>query len=532
MVGIKAHSNEHGWEIFVTMNDRGARLSPIDLLKGHLIEKAARDRTDLNTRWREMLTELSALDPRAPADFIETLLLAKYAKVDEPEDRTRVLQASHEWVRTNPDQMGLRTSDDYRRFLTVTVTQLAGRYRTLRAAATRSDPEFAHVRYNATNNLDQQYMLILAATNPNDQEGEFRRKTQLISSFLDLIYIRQLVNGTISRPGELDDYVYELTQELRSVDTSDSLADVLSRRLAEIPDEFQGMTNFGLQTDNRSQVRYLLARITAFVETDCEQQRTELEEFLRYVAGEKPFEIEHIWANKFERHQSEVKTESEFRSIRNRLGGLILLPKSDNASFNADTYPEKLPHYFRQNMLAKSLNKDSYKRFPSYNKFRKRHQLEKLMGHYDEFTASSIKERQQLYIRLCEIVWDPEKLGFSIPKSMSRQRRQARRTRANYDVSLGDLITAGFLRSDHKIIGRHKGTTHHAVVHNDGKVEVSTGELFPSPSRAAMYAVNRQSCNGWTFWKLADDASTTLADVRAQALASGKLDTARQLTIP
>lgn len=45
LVGIKAESEQHGWEIFVTMNDRGVRLAPIDLLKGHLIEMARLDST-------------------------------------------------------------------------------------------------------------------------------------------------------------------------------------------------------------------------------------------------------------------------------------------------------------------------------------------------------------------------------------------------------------------------------------------------------------------------------------------------------
>ena len=79
-------------------------------------------------------------------------------------------------------------------------------------------------------------------------------------------------------------------------------------------------------------------------------------------------------------------------------------------------------------------------------------------------------------------------------------------------------------------MGKHKGTNHEACVRKDGRIQLSTGELFPSPSRAAMYAVDRKSCNGWVFWKLAHTPSRTLGDVRAQALASGALDDGQQLT--
>lgn len=526
MVGIKAHTNQHGWEIFVTMNDRGVRLSPIDLLKGHLIEKAGYDITDLNNEWREMLTRLSTHGTRTPSEFIETLLLAKYARIDDAEDRSYVTEASHEWVRSHADRIGLYTSEDYRQLLTRTIAKLARRYQALiRATETNEDEKFAAVRYNAENGLGSQYLPIMAAVDPDDTDTEFRQKTTLIASYLDLTYIRKLVNGTVSRPSDLDDEIYALVSEIRDITSSDQLRTVLSERIAELTEEFRGMTNFGLQPEsNRRHIHYLLARITAFVEAECDAGRAELTEFVRYFADEDKYEIEHIWANRFERHQTEVKTEKKFHSIRNRLGGLLLLRKSDNASYNDKTYPEKLSLYFRNNMLAKALNKDSYRNFPAYRNFRKKYSLEKLMTHYDEFTQGSIEHRQELYIRLCEIIWNPERLGFSVQKSISPKRRQARRTRANYDVSLLDLVTAGFLGPNEQIVARHKGTDHDACVLGDGRIQLSTGELFPNPSRAAMYAVNRQSCNGWTFWRLASSSCHSLADVRANALASGELD--------
>jgi len=105
LVGIKAESERHGWEIFVTMNDRGVRLAPIDLLKGHLIEMARLDATDLNTQWREMLSNLSTLGARVPGEFLSTLLLAKYADVNDRSERDEVGSAAHEWVRVNSGRM-------------------------------------------------------------------------------------------------------------------------------------------------------------------------------------------------------------------------------------------------------------------------------------------------------------------------------------------------------------------------------------------------------------------------------------------
>ncbi len=49
--------------------------------------------------------------------------------------------------------------------------------------------------------------------------------------------------------------------------------------------------------------------------------------------GKNGYEIEHIWANQPERHKDEFAHPSEFRDYRNRIGGLLLLPKKFNAAY-------------------------------------------------------------------------------------------------------------------------------------------------------------------------------------------------------
>lgn len=375
--------------------------------------------------------------------------------------------------------------------------------------------------------MDKQLLLILAAIDPEDTDSEFWKKANLAASFLDLVYIRKLVNGSISKPADLDAEVYDLVPLVRSVQSYDQLRTLLSKRIAELEDEFSGMSKFGLQPNNSRQIRYLLARVTAFVEFECDGN----DDFPKYVDREQPYEIEHIWANKFDRHQVEVKTPQAFKAIRNRLGDLLLLPKSDNASYNADSYTTKLPYYFRQNTLAKSLNKQSYSRFPAYRKFLDKYKLKAIMKHYDEFTKDAIDERQRLYIRLCEIVWNPENLGFTVPKSVSPQRRAARRTRARYDVTISELLNTQLLKVGDRLVGSNKGNKYTATVEKDGRISIPSGEMFPSPSRAAMFVIDRQSCNGWTFWHLDRGERSTLHELRAELLASDALERSAQLSI-
>ena len=65
-----------------------------------------------------------------------------------------------------------------------------------------------------------------------------------------------------------------------------------------------------------------------------------------FAVGEHiPYQIEHLFANKPERHRKEVPDPLQFRSLRNQLGGLVLLPNSDNASLGAMPLDEKVKRY-------------------------------------------------------------------------------------------------------------------------------------------------------------------------------------------
>jgi hypothetical protein len=72
-----------------------------------------------------------------------------------------------------------------------------------------------------------------------------------------------------------------------------------------------------------------------------------------------------VFANHPERYSDEIPDPDTFRSLRARLGVLLLLPSSDNASFNDAPYDEKINYYSRHNRLAAILDPNSQRRNPS-----------------------------------------------------------------------------------------------------------------------------------------------------------------------
>jgi len=118
----------------------------------------------------------------------------------------------------------------------------------------------------------------------------------------------------------------------------------------------------------------------------------------------KRFEIEHIWSNRFEDHKDEFNQKTDFENYRNMIGALILVPNGFNQSYGADQFEQKLSHYYGQNLLAKSLSSQCYEKNPDFLKFIKDFNLP--FKPYTQFRKQDIEERQELYQRICEEIWN------------------------------------------------------------------------------------------------------------------------------
>ena len=120
----------------------------------------------------------------------------------------------------------------------------------------------------------------------------------------------------------------------------------------------------------------------------------------------KQFEIEHIWANKFDEHRDEFDQESDFQNWRNSIGALLLLPNGTNQSFSSDKYEDKLEHYIKENSYAQTLNPIYYSKNPNFLKSDIIQSLD--FKPHPQFKKDDIGERQRLVQRICEKLWSVE----------------------------------------------------------------------------------------------------------------------------
>jgi len=121
-----------------------------------------------------------------------------------------------------------------------------------------------------------------------------------------------------------------------------------------------------------------------------------------------PHEVEHVMADKPERYVPDVyPNEHVFAEERNRLGALLLVPKSFNASYGALPYKDKRPHYNSQNLLARTFTDEGYDHNPKFLGYWERSGLP--FESVAEFGKDALQGRQALYRDLAAEVWSVER---------------------------------------------------------------------------------------------------------------------------
>jgi len=366
LVEITAFSDEDAYTIFETMNDRGLSLTPTDMLKGYLLANITDPdrRSKASLVWKTQVGKLQELGKDEDADGVKSWLRSQHADTIRerkqgamPQDFDLIGTEFHRWVRDREDKLGLKAGGDFARFVEKDFAFYAQQYHRLRKAAEALTPGLEGVHYNAQNNFTLQYPVLLAPLRMEDAEEELLRKLRITAAYLDLLLARRIWNWRAIDYSTMQYAMFLVMREIRGRSAAE-VAELLTQRLGAESETFASNDRFRLHGMNKRQIHRMLARMTDYVET-----RSGLpSRYAEYVQrkGKAVYEVEHIWANHPERHDQEFGHASDFEEYRNRIGGLLLLPKSFNASYGDLPYKEKREHYLKQNLLAQSLHEKAY----------------------------------------------------------------------------------------------------------------------------------------------------------------------------
>lgn len=421
LIEISAASDEDAYIIFETMNDRGLSLTPLDMLKGYLLANI----TDIGQRneaarlWRERIEALRKLGKDEDTDAVKAWLRARYANSvrerrsgSENRDFERIGTEFHRWLGDHADKIGLKSGDDFFRFIHDDMVFYTRQYERVRKASLKPEDGLEPIYHVAAFNFTLQYPLLLAPLLITDSREVIDQKLRAVAIFLDILLARRAVNYLSMTYGAMSYAAFLIMRDIRGL-ALPQLAETLRKRLDEQGCDFNGTVDgrrdgfdgFFLNQWSKRYIKVLLARMTAHLERESGIDSSAAKYL---IEGRGRYEIEHIWAAHYARHRDEFDSEGEFWEHRDRFGDLLLLPKSFNASYGDLTYAKKRKHYVSQNLLAWSLHEHCYERNPGFLAYIQREGL--LFEPLEEFRRADIDARHALYRQLAERVWDPAQL--------------------------------------------------------------------------------------------------------------------------
>lgn len=415
LVEITAYSDADAYTIFETMNDRGLSLTPTDMLKGYLLANISdvHRRNEASVLWRQRVVALQQVGKEEDADAIKAWLRSQHAETIRerksgavPRDFDLIGTEFHRWVRDHDESLALASSVAFARFIQEDFAFYSRWYERIRKAAEVMTQGLEAIHFNAQNNFTLQYPVLLAPLLQSDSDDQIYRKLRIVSSYIDILIARRIWNWKSTDYSTMQYNMFQLViLKIRGKSVSE-LAEILIERLDAEEETFTTNDRFRLHGMNGRQIHRMLARMTDYVETRS-GQASRYGEYIRRD-GKNGYEVEHIWANHPERHEDEFAHPNDFDEYRNRIGDLLLLPKSFNASYGDMPYEDKRDHYYGQNLLAQSLCEKAYDHNPGFLRFIQESALP--FEPLSQFKRADLDQRQELYRCIAEKIWNKDRL--------------------------------------------------------------------------------------------------------------------------
>lgn len=390
---VWTNSDEFAYVIFETMNDRGLSLTQVEMLRSYILSNINEaERKNAMERFDAVVERLSKIKltskSKAELEFFKLYLRGHYVNdslqsKNTNSDFARIGREFHRWVRDNHLLLGLKNSSDFSHFLDK-ITYFVSIYEKINnLVQQRNTRDYLYLIVNSDYGFTLQPALIMASVCYNDSSDEVNKKIQIVSKYLTKILSWRVWNNTMISQSSMESIIYELCKKVRNLNSQQ-----LSLLFTNNPVELSNLEGAPiLNRQNKRRLKVLLALITEIVAKESESPD--------YMLNKKDIEIEHIWHNHFENFKDVFSNEAEFSNTRNNIGGLLVLPKSFNASYGDNDYKDKLEHYFSQNILAQTLNVKKYQNNPAFLRFVHKSKLP--FKSYEVFTKNSIGERAELY---------------------------------------------------------------------------------------------------------------------------------------
>jgi hypothetical protein len=368
LIDLSVTSESEAHRVFVTMNDRGLRLGPIDLLKGQILSKimVPAEAQACHSAWVNTINRLRGLDPEEDSLFFRNLFRAKWAdtmrgksKGDPAGDYDTIGDAYHRWFEENTSKLSIATADDYVRFARYDIPKFADMYSFIKTAESDLKPGYECIYFNAARKYSFQPMVLLAPAKVTDNTTDWQKKIALIARLIDLILTTRTIEGKENNYDNLKEISFSLAKSIRDMDHGALLTFVRAEWAKHLP-ILPELTKLKYAKADRSDILYLLARIACHLEDSFAMTtRVGFATYWQRDRGAKTFDVEHLLKEAFDPPalppSHGFTNAKDYAESRNLFGALALLPRSRNRSLQDKPYRDKLVAYATENVLTQTL---------------------------------------------------------------------------------------------------------------------------------------------------------------------------------
>lgn len=414
IVKITAYSEENAYTIFETMNDRGLNLTPTEMLKGFVLSRITDkdQRNGINELWKLQIQKLHVYSETTDQSFFHAWFRGRYAESIRPgkansenQDYEIIGTRFHNWFKENHrSHFSLNSSDDFYTFFKNEFPFYVSLYLKILQSKKTAIADIPHLYYIQYWGIAEslQDPLLLSSINFDDDDSQVAEKMDAVARYIETFTVKRSVNYKKFGQTSIKYTMFNLIKAIRSKEVPALLA-ILNEGISEMDQTWEKVADFGLHKQNGRFVKHLLSRISSYLD----QQVGKDSSYASYHhPNGKPFEIEHLWADKFEEHRDEFDQQGDFSIWRNKIGALVLLPNGTNQSYNSDKYTDKVDHYVKENTYVQTLTEKYYEKNPNFLKSENISQLG--FRAYPNMKKNDIIDRQVLVQRICEQIWSTD----------------------------------------------------------------------------------------------------------------------------
>jgi hypothetical protein len=341
LIRIETPSVAKALKIFETVNDRGAGLDAMDLLKNLLFMSAAPEQfTALKDKWKQVVDGIYSVGEK-PLRFLRYFIFAEFEVADLKLQEDGI----YDWFLKNPSQTG------HQKHPLAFVDRLLEASRTYAGFTKGQNPDgsssrgIANTRIFGGSAIRQHYILLLSGRNLN--KVNFTRLTEEVENLM----FAYLITNTPTRDYERS--VVEGARQLRKIADSEFPAfcnEYFTARKSQLSRDFGNALGKMYSWDTRAfRLRYMLAKLTQAIDVRAYGDGGNYGDLMHYYAANN--DIEHIYPmNPSDEALAEFGDKAD-EHVASKIGNLVLVEQAINRLLGNKAYSQKKTVYPQSQFL-------------------------------------------------------------------------------------------------------------------------------------------------------------------------------------